>query len=165
MMKLPGRRRQLIINPDFQYRFLGYVLATALVTIVVFYAAKVFFFHEVGDYIRSMGLPDDHLVYQFLKKQSRFMDILFAGAGVIEMIFLGIAGLLMSNRVAGPLYRLVQHMNGITMGGPVKEVKFREGDYFQEVAEAYNRQLARTGEKILRMTAKEDSNGKRSETA
>lgn len=47
----------------------------------------------------------------------------------------------LSNRFVGPIFRLRRSMNDLADGKPVKPIRFRDGDYWQDVAEAFNRVL------------------------
>ncbi len=49
-------------------------------------------------------------------------------------------GIWFSHRVAGPLHRLQRHMADISEGKTVSDLKFREGDYFPELADQFNKQ-------------------------
>ena len=44
----------------------------------------------------------------------------------------------MSNRIAGPMHRLVNQFNAMKNSGSVKDIEFREKDYFKEVASSFN---------------------------
>jgi methyl-accepting chemotaxis protein len=68
------------------------------------------------------------------------MDGILAAAAVIEALFLTWMGLRLSHRVAGPLLRLKNEMLRTAQGGEVTPLKFRDGDYFEDLAEAYNQQ-------------------------
>ncbi len=118
-----------------------YFVGIAVFTLAVFYCAKVFFFHEVRIYLGSLGFQPDHTLFDFLTRQSRAMDFIFVGAAVVESAFLAWIGLKLSHRVAGPLYRLKQEMLRTAHGGEVTRLKFRDGDYFNDVADAYNEQM------------------------
>jgi signal transduction histidine kinase len=64
--------------------------------------------------------------------------------GFIEFAFLGlvfVVCIFMSHKVAGPMYKLQNHLINIKNGGEVKPVFFRDGDNFQEVAEEVNEVL------------------------
>ena len=51
-------------------------------------------------------------------------------------------GLVLSNRIAGPIYRIQRHMQEMIDGKPVPPtVHLRKKDYFQEVAQTYNELL------------------------
>lgn len=47
----------------------------------------------------------------------------------------------LSNRFVGPIYRLRRSLNDLADGKPVQPIKFRDGDYWQDVADAFNRVL------------------------
>jgi hypothetical protein len=66
---------------------------------------------------------------------------LLAILGVIQLVFLGflfIFTIFLSHKIAGPMYKLTSHLEGIRKGGEVKPVFFRSGDYFHEVADEVN---------------------------
>ena len=69
------------------------------------------------------------------------MDLIFLTAGGVELLLMAVAGILLSHKVSGPLYRLHHDMLRNADGAEAKPVKFRKGDYFQELADAYNKQL------------------------
>jgi hypothetical protein len=134
-------RKKLLINPQFQLSFLRYIMGIAGFTIAIFYGAKVYFIHQTSEYITSMGIPPEHMIFELLTQQSRVMDWIFLGATVVELAFLAFLGLRMSNRVAGPVYRVTQDMIALAKGAPARKINFRKGDYFPELADAYNEQL------------------------
>lgn len=63
----------------------------------------------------------------------------FIGLSFITCIFL-------THRVAGPLYKLRTFFSAIRDGQDNGKLRFREGDYFQEIAEGYNEALERLRE-------------------
>lgn len=48
-----------------------------------------------------------------------------------------------TNRFAGPMYRLRQSIRSIVRGEPFRPFTFRKGDYWQDVAEDFNKMVAR----------------------
>lgn len=44
----------------------------------------------------------------------------------------------MSNRFAGPLYRLRRELRKLADGQPVRAIKFRDGDFWMEFADEFN---------------------------
>ncbi len=51
--------------------------------------------------------------------------------------------LIFSNRITGPLFRLNKHLQNINSGGQVCEIKFRNGDYFQNIGDGVNQLASR----------------------
>jgi methyl-accepting chemotaxis protein len=138
----PGRKTWLI-NPRFQMVFMAYMVGVSAMAIGIFYGANLYFFHDFTKTGQSLGLPPEHVFFQFLANQRQTMNYIFAGTSVILLAALGMIGLLFSHRVAGPLYRLHKHMTDVAEGKTMDDVKFRQKDFFMEIADAYNRQMAR----------------------
>lgn len=138
----PGRRN-FLINPKFQLSFLGYTVGVSVVTIGFFYAADAYFFWKFSQLGQGLGLPSNHVFFQFLDEQKSTKNFYYGVAAGIAVSFLTVWGLLLSHRVAGPLYRLRKHATAVANGETRSDVRFRKGDFFQEVAEAYNLQMQR----------------------
>ncbi len=47
-------------------------------------------------------------------------------------------GLGFSHRVVGPVYRVRKHIRRIVAGEEMGDIKLRQGDFFQELADAFN---------------------------
>ena len=122
---------------------MAFTIATTLIVIAANYFAIEYFFFKFNKLGTSIGLSADHVFFKFLGEQKHSMDLVFLVTGIVCFLILIIAGLYISHRVAGPLYRLHKHMNDVADGKTTNEVKFRNKDYFPELAEAYNKQLKR----------------------
>jgi sensor histidine kinase YesM len=134
-------RKILLINPAFQLSVLGFMAGIAGFVIAIFYGA--WFFRKFAMQGRELGLPADHVFFEFLREQSNTMNLIFAITSLLALVGIAVAGLILSHRIAGPLYRLRKHLDAVAAGTTLGDVKFREKDYFPEVADAYNRQIAR----------------------
>lgn len=145
--KQPGRRN-ILINPKFQLSFLGYTVGISLLTIGFFYAADAYFFWKFSQLGQGLGLPSNHVFFQFLDEQKSTKNLYYGVASGVAVTVLSAWGLLLSHRVAGPLYRLSKHANLVANGKTRSDVRFRKGDFFQEVADAYNSQMKRYRDEV-----------------
>ena len=102
--------------PRFQFVFLVYSFSMATIPIFV-----VSFSRDLMDYIQGGS--------------SMMWAGMLTGA---TMVLLVLVGLLLSNRIAGPLYRIARHLSDLAEGKAPAEIKLREGDYFKELADAAN---------------------------
>jgi hypothetical protein len=134
-------RRVFLINPRFQLLFLGFMVGIAALAILIFYGSNLYFLSEFTRNGQALGLPPDHVYFEFLNAQRQLMTQIFSLTSGICIGVMSLGGLLFSHRVAGPLYRLHRHMLDVAAGRTSDPVKFRRGDFFPEVAEAYNEQL------------------------
>jgi hypothetical protein len=152
-----GGRRNFLINPKFQLSFLAYTIGVSVLTICFFYAADAYFFWKFQQLGQGLGLPSNHVFFQFIDEQRSAKNMYYAVAAVVTVSVLGAWGLLLSHHVAGPLYRLRKHLMSVATGETMSDVRFRKGDFFQEVADAYNIQMKRYREAATAagMTAKD----------
>src|ERR1700680_2170697 len=132
------KRTIFLTNPRFQLSFLGYTLGMAFVIIAVFYAANMYFFLKFIAKGKEIGLPPTHIFFKFIKEQQHTMDIIFVITAAFAFVFLFMFGFFLSNRVAGSLYRMQDHLRQMKDADVYKDLKFRKDDYFHEVADAIN---------------------------
>lgn len=65
----------------------------------------------------------------------------YAPAAVASLLLLPLVvidSIRLTNRVAGPMLRLRRAMQRLAQGEPVQPIIFREGDFWQEIADAFN---------------------------
>ena len=60
---------------------------------------------------------------------------------IVALRILGALGL--SSRIAGPFVRLGNHMQDVQNGIATEPLKFRDSDFFHEIADRYNSMLAK----------------------
>ena len=135
------QRKKWIINPKFQIGFILKVNLVFALVIFIFYAANLHFFRVYMQLGKKIGLPESHIFFVFIKDQFHQMNSIFIITSVSVFVGVCLLGALFSHRIAGPLYRLNKHFLEIANGKPVSEVHFRDTDYFQELAESYNKHL------------------------
>lgn len=141
-------RKNFLINPKFQFSFMGYTLAIAVMTIALFYCADMYFFWKFRQLGQGLGLPSNHVFFQFIDEQRSSKNAYYAVTAAFSVAVLSVWGLLLSHRVAGPLHRLRKHCISVAEGETHVDVRFRKGDFFPEVAEAYNLQMKKYREAL-----------------
>lgn len=140
--KRPGwLKRQFVVNEHFQYRFVLFAGMTGIVACTFFYAVTTYFFFRYHQMALDVGINASNPFFKVLANMQTMLTVFFAGTTLAIIAFSTIAGLIFSNRVAGPLYRMREHFEKVSRGETLGGVSFREGDYFDDLAEAYNRQM------------------------
>ena len=66
------------------------------------------------------------------------MNMVFIITSVVMLVILGIATLVITHRVAGPLYRVKKHLLDVAEGKTTVDIKFRDKDYFQDLVVSIN---------------------------
>jgi hypothetical protein len=135
-------RKKLLILPQFQLVLIGVNIATVLVTSLVIWVntrntlahlkpAAGLSGHEVEYYNR-------YLQYQTQSFESALLISLLVGLAVSAVLTL-----VLSHRLSGPLVRMRGFFSSIRAGGPVGQLKFREGDYMRDLPPIINGAIER----------------------
>jgi hypothetical protein len=140
---LPTLRKTLLINPPFQYRFMFWMGALAFLSILLMHISHQWFFFNLRKQALLAGIPSGHVFFQFIQDQQNEMNwvsgLCFLGVCLLVAIF----GLWLSHKIAGPMYRMKTHFQEGAKRGSPEPLHFREGDFFGDVAQAYNEQFNR----------------------
>lgn len=116
-------RKQYIVDRKFQWAIIGFTLVVSLLTTV---------FHLLLRRMESVtALP------------------LFASLTFFALFELGILilAVLISNRIAGPLFRMSRHLREAARGKPLSKIYFRAGDYFSDLNKSFNQYVESLGSK------------------
>ena len=128
------KRRIYLINPRFQFRFSLYVCLLMFICSIIYpvtiydLMSKFITFAEHAVPGSSSGLLE--------KRQSLILVLGLWQLGITIVTF--IVCIFFSHKIAGPLYKLQKFLTGIRDGQDYGRLFFRNGDYFQELAEDYN---------------------------
>ena len=137
-----NRRKIYLINPRFQWRFIGFMAAVSLLAILILYGSNVLFFRNMRQDALAAGLTPDNPFFDFLDEQKSALSMVYFGISAVAFVLMVGLGVLYSHRIAGPLHRLNSHMKAIALGGEPAPVNFRRRDQFQELAETFNAMIA-----------------------
>ncbi|MCM2323333.1 MAG: hypothetical protein NDJ90_08740 [Oligoflexia bacterium] len=133
--RIPFYKRQYIVNPRFQWELTGFFIGISLVlTGAMVWWVKRFF--------RDFAVVCGTNRYQeyLVAGESNFLWMVTL-AGVIAFVFATLGGILLSHRVAGPLYRFRRHMMKMKDAEFVGPIHFRKNDYFPELAQTFNEEI------------------------
>lgn len=119
---------RLMVNSKAQWTFLLYVLAMVLLVLAI---VALLIYSPISPVFRGEG------------EFNPVMTAIFVGALLLAWVLSVLVGFFVSNMMFGPLKRLNDHMRRVARGETSSEIYFRKGDYFSELAEAFNMVLAR----------------------
>jgi methyl-accepting chemotaxis protein len=141
-MPQPNRRKTYLINPRFQWRFIGFMATVSLLAIAILFLSNILFFRDMRQEALSAGLTPDNPYFDFMDEQkSALYRLYFSVSGVAFVVMMGL-GILYSHRIAGPLHHLNNKMRGIASGNEPSPLNFRTNDQFRELAESFNAMMA-----------------------
>ena len=134
VMEKAFRRRHYFIRKKFQLKYIGLILAVMLFSAII---------SGYTIYYNAWALLGEKLASVY--PQGRLIDI-FHAVNVkllINMILVSILcaviGLLISHRIAGPVYRMITFMDKVTGGDYSQRIKLRKNDDLKDLADAINR--------------------------
>ncbi len=128
------KRSTFIIDKDFQIRF------CLIVTSLVFLSSLIFPVIFI-DFLEEMILAHPELASAVKDYKANLIMIMLP----IQLVFIGVVFIFMifvTHKIAGPMYKLKEHLAGIREGEEARPLTFRQGDYFEDVAEEVSRYIA-----------------------
>jgi len=139
-------KRQRIVNKRFQWMFIVFLLSIAAFIASIDMLFYEVFVNKVAEFVATSGLLAPEAAGPFLDiVQSLFFKLM--GATIVIMLLGGgIFGLLVSHRVAGPIYRVIRVIDQLSKGEEVTvPVRLRQGDFFPELEEAMTKLIKLKG--------------------
>ena len=142
-MSQPHRRRRYFIKSGLQIRYLRLILlAIILPTFLLAVCLYYLIFYLMAE---QLGIPES-IAYNITPVLNKINIILLIGLPVISILLL-FWGLVISHRIAGPVYRLEQDLKKIAEGDFSLRIKLRKKDELTSIAEGINKVLDKIEEK------------------
>ncbi len=136
-MSGPHRRRRYFIKSGLQARYLRLILlAIILPTFLFSLCLSYLIFYFMAE---QLGIPES-IAYNLTPVLGKISVFLLFGLPVISILLL-LWGLVISHRIAGPIYRLEQELDKISKGDFSLRIKFRKKDEFASIAQGINKVL------------------------
>lgn len=135
------QRRTIIIDKPFQYKFIAVVMACVAAALAVI---AVDMFTSLGRYVAADPSSDPSMVY-------RDSWMAFAVKAVVFMTGVFVVSLVVSHRIAGPMYRFEKSCEEVALGNLAHRTTTRNGDEWTGFRESFNGMV-----EALQVKAKED---------
>ena len=149
----PWLREKILINPRFQLRMVLYTAILATICVGFLYLADLFFFYKFELAAKSLGLEKNYDFSVFITQQRELRMKVFSAVAFVDFSLLLVAGVFISHRIAGPVFRICKALGELAGNPDTSEVLFRKKDFFPELSESFNRhqnaykELASKGQK------------------
>jgi methyl-accepting chemotaxis protein len=133
---LAGFKRSIfIINPKFQFKF-SLIVCSLILLSSLLYPITIY---EVFEAIfrQNPALGD-----RMGDSRSQLLGML----AIIQVVYIAIVFIIcifISHKIAGPMFKLGSFFKNIADGNKPKELYFRNGDNFMEIADLYNQAMNR----------------------
>lgn len=144
MPKKKYKRKKYIVDPEFQYGVIRRITILALLIVLMSFTFLSIVHYRFGDVKVEVSQPDPFSksgIFTSSDKPKTLVQLLWpvmavclGGTLIVNFIF----GMIMSHRMAGPVYRIKKKINKMAEGDFRGELKLREKDDFQSLAERIN---------------------------
>ncbi|MEI6631417.1 MAG: methyl-accepting chemotaxis protein [bacterium] len=139
----PNRRKRYFMKSGLQNRYLRLILlAIVLPTFLFSFCLCYLAFYLMAE---QLGIPES-VAYNITPVIGKIGIVLLLGLPVISILLL-LWGLVISHRIAGPIYRLEQELDKISKGDFSLRIRFRKKDELASIAQGINKVLDKIGEK------------------
>ncbi len=127
-------RSVYLIDPGFQLRFAFYI------GVIVFFASLIYPFtiYDLMDQFAQLSAQYSPEVVAKVKSQQGSLVLLLVLWQIGLSLLMFIVGIFFAHKISGPLYKLRAHLRSIKDGQLPPVLKFRKGDYFQDLAADFN---------------------------
>jgi len=149
------RRRMYLIDKRLQLRFTGLVVALVVIY-SLFLGGATYINYRLSSIVFENTSIYDPVIEESIKAEGRRTVLVTTTFLVINGIVIGLALVLLTHKVAGPLYRIRTHFGSIRDGKIPTQLKLRKNDELTHVAESFNEMT-----QVLRARTEQDA----SETA
>lgn len=141
-VKDPNRRGQLWISPKVQSYMLIHGIIFGAYFLIIYGIAEYFFFEKFRLGIEAANLPADSALVQYFYDYQWVKVLFVAGCSIVVLIVSALQMLYVSHRICGPIYKMTKTFNNLHGSPEPGEIKFRDKDFFEELADAVNRVFA-----------------------
>jgi hypothetical protein len=129
-------KRNYLSNPKFQLQVIGGFLAVYTVTLgIVYWGVYHSLYSSEASCSNASGVTastcQDFIVYQLFLVRNIILT-----NWVLGVVFLAFASLILTHRIAGPLFRLKNELERAIESGTELNLTFRKKDHFSELAKA-----------------------------
>jgi hypothetical protein len=136
-------RKTYFVNPRLQLQLVLGANALALISAALIAVLMFQMQSQLQNFASLASLSAAGPVVAELARNEAAITRVCLIVGAIQLVLFNAAAILLSQRIAGPLYRLERHLQKVGEGAAPDDVRFRKGDLFQSLAEACNAVMAR----------------------
>lgn len=126
--------KNLLIMPGFQLKLMAYFASFFLISTATLYSTIWLIFWKINQKALKVGIPDGHVFYRFMQDQKTELEMLFIGVVVFFLLVLVTIVLYLSHRIAGPVYKLKNHLQSLPKeDAEAIDFQLRKKDFFKEL--------------------------------
>lgn len=135
-------KRNYVIDPRVQLKIVGFLASIAVVMSIIICALAYKKVNQLGVLFTGSVVPPALQAEVFETLARSLMFSLIAIVTVMILVF-SIAGIILTHRVAGPIWRLQAEIRRHLNGEKIHPIRFRKNDEFKELADLVNQLISK----------------------
>jgi len=142
MLKKLKKRDVFIVDNSFQFKYsllfgISGLIVSTVIFIIVFNYVK---FHD--GFLLKTGLEQSQELVNFLKAQEKLLFTKLFMICLITTLLMFLIGLVVSNKIAGPIYGIRRKINEVSISGNLStRFSVRRKDEFKDLSEDLNKMM------------------------
>lgn len=137
MNKKQRKISNLLVNPQFQMRYIFWITGTGFVLVSALNFVFYSFIKENYLSLVELSPMSDEVKKQLFTELNQLVIIIIIFS-ILFLIFASFVGLVFSHKAAGPIYHIQRVIKEISSGHLNARVHLRPQDEFQETAQDFN---------------------------
>ncbi len=151
----PVTRRTFVVDRPFQLKYTALLVLTGTLVSLLF-GTMMYLVHQDAQQVLTSTAPTNAALRTTLEQSERTLLWLIAGATVLMGAALGLLGILITHRVAGPLYVMGLYMNQLTQGRYPSVRALRKNDELKAFFERFQKLLEQMRQREIEEAEKLD---------
>jgi len=135
---MENKRKHLFINKPFQTNIITKCFGFFCFIYAIFLLVVFTLLSPLFEEISFLNLPPDHSLSVLVANFNFYAFWIVIISFLALSCFVFIAALLLSHKIAGPVYSIKRTMKEIVSEGNLKEAHFREKDFFVDLKDQFN---------------------------
>lgn len=131
-------RKKYLIVPEFQIRFLNFITLGVVLNLFLYLLSNLFIYNRLSSFAHAAKGDFDVETMSLIENLAQDQLIVLLVSGLLITGFSYGIGLVMTNRAAGPLYRINKNLDEYNTTKKFSKISLREKDFFKETADKIN---------------------------
>ena len=136
-------RKQYLVNTRLQLTLILGANALAIISALLLITLMYYGQTHLENYVTGLNIAPGHPALQYIAEQQKQFERMAILVVLVQLLVFNVTALLLSHRLAGPLFRLERHLKTVGEGGEPADVHFRKGDLYRQLADECNKVMAR----------------------
>ena len=130
-----------LVYPKFQFTLViaNIVILTFILVLIYFSANDAF--NQLVDIGKKISFSANHPYFEFVEKSRNMMNLKLRWAFGIAIFLTAVSSIFISHKMVGPIKKLKDHLFAFSQNHSIGELKFRKGDFFNDLPEIVNKSL------------------------